>query len=92
MDSVSYNVPLSSEGNKQHQISCGDNCNKFHVKLLFDRISTTSSHRDSGFGFFDLGLGVRLVSRTYTHLSKINSLIPYDAIFSNNVVLFARLH
>ena len=74
VDSVSYNMPLRSEGNKQHQISRGDNCNKFHIQLLFDRISITSFHGDSGFGIFEFGLGVQLLGCTYTQLFKINSL------------------
>ena len=37
-------------GDKQHQISCGDNYNKFYLLLLFD-------HRGLGFG----GLSLRVL-------------------------------
>ena len=67
----------------QHQISSGDNYNQFYL-LLFDRIAITSSH----------GLGVRgcgwYIVGTHTSL-KFTHVIPYDAIFSSNLVLLARL-
>ena len=40
----------SSIGDKQHQISRGDNYNKFYLLLLFD-------HRGLGFGVLGLGFG-----------------------------------
>ena len=41
--------PNHLSGDKQHQISRGDNYNKFYLQLLFD-------HR--GFGVWGLGFGV----------------------------------
>ena len=44
-------------GYKQHQISRGDNHNKFYLRSLFDCVSRTFSHGGWGLGFGVLGLG-----------------------------------
>ena len=60
-------------------------CNRFYLLTLFDRISITFSH--GGWVSAGWGVGVGSMGATQVHLLSIS----YHAIFSNNLVLFARL-
>ena len=72
-------------GVKQQQITGGNNCNKFDLLLLFDCIYNFLTW---GLGLGSGGWVVGICSRT---LVKNLLIIPFDAIFSNNPVLFAHL-
>ena len=72
-------------GVKQQQISIGNNCNKFDLLLLLDCI----------YNFLTWGLGLGsggwVVGICLCTLVKNLLIILFDAIFSNNLVLFAHL-
>ena len=74
-------------GVKQQQLSSGINCNKFDLLLLL-LLGCIYNFLTRGLGLGSGGWVVGICSRT---LVKNLLIIPFDAIFSNNPVLFAHL-